>query len=90
VKDTKGNVYQLVAGPTVTGALSQAIYCAKNITAASAATNVVTVTFNAAANFPDIRLAEYSGIDPVNPVDTFVGATGNSGTSSSGAATTTN
>jgi hypothetical protein len=90
VKDTKGNVYQLVVGPMVTGALSQAIYSAKNIAAAPAATNVVTVTFNGAATYPDIRLAEYSGIDPANPVDTFVGATGNSGTSSSGAVTTTN
>jgi hypothetical protein len=89
VKDSKGNVYQLAVGPTVTGTLSQAIYYAKNIAAAAAATNAVTVTFSTAAAFPDIRVVEYSGIDPVNPVDRFVGTIGNSTTSNSGTVTTT-
>lgn len=89
VKDSKGNVYQLAVGPTVTGTLSQAIYYAKKILAAAAATNAVTVTFSTAAAFPDIRVVEYSGIDPVNPVDTFVGAIGNSVTSNSGTLRTT-
>jgi hypothetical protein len=88
--DSKGNVYQLAVGPMVTGALSQSIYYAKNISAAAAVTNTVTVTFNTAASYPDIRILEYSGIDPVNPVDVVTGATGNGATSSSGAATTTN
>jgi hypothetical protein len=89
VKDSKGNVYQLAVGPTLTGTLSQAIYYAKNIAAAAAATNAVTVTFSTAAAFPDIRVVEYSGIDPVNPVDRFVGAVGYSTTSNSGTLTTT-
>ncbi len=88
--DSNGNVYQLAVGPMVTGALSQAIYYAKNISAAAAATNAVTVTFNTGATYPDVRILEYSGIDPVSPVDTFVGATGNSAMSSSGTLTTTN
>jgi hypothetical protein len=50
----------------------------------------VTVAFDAAANYPDIRILEYSGIDPVNPLDTTVEASGNSATSSSGVLTTTN
>ena len=29
----------------------------------------MTVTFSRAASFPDIRIAEYSGADPNNPVD---------------------
>ena len=82
LKDSKGNVYQLAVGPTVTGALSQSIYYAKNIAAASAAANAVTVTFSGLASYPDIRILEYSGIDTVNPVDTFAGAIGNSATSS--------
>ncbi len=90
LKDSKGNVYQLAVGPIVTGALSQSIYYAKNISAAAAATNAVTVAFTAAATYPDIRILEYSGIDPVNPVDIFVGAMGNSATSSSGTVKTTN
>ena len=89
--DSNGNVYQLAVGPTVltgSGALSQAIYYAKNILAAKAGANVVTLKFNAAAYYPDIRILEYSGIDPVTPVDVVVDATGNSATSTSGAVIT--
>jgi hypothetical protein len=50
----------------------------------------VTVTFDAPAVYPDIRILEYSGIDQVSTVDAVAGATGNSQTSSSGAVTTTN
>ena len=93
VTDSKGNVYQLAVGPTVmTGSapLSQAVYYAKNISAATAGANAVTVKFNAAALYADIRILEYSGIDPVNPVDVVVDATGNSATSSSGTVITKN
>src|SRR3984957_10664150 len=88
--DSKGNVYRLAAGPLVTGSFSQSIYYAKNISAASAATNAVTVTFTAAASYPDIRILEYGGIDPANPLDTVAGAIGDGATSSSGAVTTSN
>jgi hypothetical protein len=57
---------------------SQSIYYAKNIKAAAAGGNVVTVKFTSAANYPDIRLLEYSGVDPAKPLDD---ATGMSGTS---------
>ena len=91
VTDTAGNVYQLAVGPTVlNGMLSQAIYYAKNIAAPTLATNTVTVKFNGAAIYPDVRILEYSGIDPVSPVDAVAGAAGNSATSSSGAVATTN
>ncbi|HEX5483016.1 MAG TPA: fibronectin type III domain-containing protein, partial [Terriglobia bacterium] len=91
VTDTNGNAYTLAAGPTlVAGALSQAIYYAKNIAPAAAGANSVTVTFSAAAAYPDIRILEYSGVDPSNPVDVTAAASGSSATSSSGAATTTN
>src|SRR5262249_37546572 len=53
VTDTKGNVYARAVGPTVvSGALSQSIYYAKNIVAATAGTNVVSVKFATAAAFP--------------------------------------
>ena len=52
--------------------------------------NTVTVTFSTAAVSPDIRILEYSGADPANPVDVTSASNGNSATSSSGAATTTN
>ena len=48
VTDSAGNIYQL-AVPTARGTgVSQAIYYAKNIKAAAAGTNTVTVTFNTA------------------------------------------
>ena len=91
VTDSKGNAYALAVGPTVqSGVASQATYYAKNIAAAAAGSNSVIVTFNIAAAFPDIRIAEYSGLDAVNPLDVAVGAQGNTSSSSSGSVTTTN
>jgi hypothetical protein len=95
VTDSKGNTYSLAVGPTVLSAangvpLSQSIYYAKNLAAATAGANVLKVTFTAAAAFPDIRVLEYSGVDPANPLDVAVGTSGNSATSSSGSVTTTN
>jgi chitodextrinase len=90
VTDTKGNVYTLAVGPTVFSGLSQSIYYAKNIAAATAGSNTVTVTFNGATAFPDIRIVEYNGADLVTPVDVTATGTGSSATSSTAAVTTTN
>jgi fibronectin type 3 domain-containing protein len=91
VTDTAGNVYTLAVGPTaISGVESQSIYYAKNIAAATAGANVVTVTFFVAAAFPDIRVLEYGGADPVNSVDVTAASSGNSSSSSSGSVTTTN
>jgi hypothetical protein len=89
--DTAGNVYKLAVGPTaISGVESQSIYYASNIAAAAAGANVVTVTFSGAAAFPDIRILEYGGADPVNPVDVTAASSGSSSSSSSGSVTTTN
>jgi len=91
VTDTKGNTYTLAAGPLVqSGIATQVIYYAKNIAAAAAGGNSVTVKFTVAAVYPDIRIAEYTGIDPTNPLDVSIGAQGNSTTSNSGSVATTN
>ena len=91
VSDTKGNVYTRAIGPTqYPGALSQSIYYAKNISGALVGANTVTVTFNTPAAYVDVRILEYAGVDPSNPVDVVAGASGTSGTASSGAMTTTN
>jgi hypothetical protein len=101
VTDTRGNKYQLAAGPRRQSPLinppsnfplSQSIYYAKNIVGGP---NRVTVNFNGGTAFPDVRILEYSGIDAVNPIDAAVGAAGNTGnqavgTSSSGTIRTTN
>src|SRR5262249_30453279 len=88
VSDSKGNVYTRAIGPTQGSGLSQSIYYARNIAAAAAGANQVTVAFSPAATYPDIRILEYSGVDPTNPVDTSVGGVGNSLSSSSGTAVT--
>ena len=91
VSDTSNNTYTLAVGPTIqSGVASQSIYYAKNIAAAAAGANIVTVTFSSAAAFPDIRILEYKGADPNNPVDVTAASSGSSATSSSGSATTTN
>jgi hypothetical protein len=92
VVDSAGNTYQR-AGSVVSGAphfdLQMAIYYAKNITAAAAGANTVTVTFNTAAPRIDIRATEYSGLDPANPLDVVGSASGTSATPNSGSVTTT-
>jgi hypothetical protein len=85
VKDSAGNVYSLAIGPTSGTALRQSIYYAANI--AGVSSNTVTVTFSKAAAYPDVRILEYRG---VTALDVTVGASGNSTSPNSGAATTRN
>jgi hypothetical protein len=88
VTDSAGNVYQLAA-PLKTGSgMSQALYYAKNINASAAGANVVTVQFSGAVPFADVRAAEYSGLDPSNPLDTSASAAGSGSSASSGNLTT--
>jgi len=88
VTDSAGNTYNLAFNPTVGTGLSQAIYYAKNISAAGS--NTVTVTFSAAAQSPDVRVLEYSGLDPVTPLDTAGGSAGTGTALDSGPITTSN
>ena len=89
VTDSAGNVYQ-VAVPTARGTgVSQAIYYAKNIKAAPAGGNTVTVTFNTATPYVDLRATEYSGLDATNPFDVGKSASGTTVAANSGNVTTT-
>ncbi len=91
VTDSMGNPYTLAVGPTVqNGTATQAIYYAKNIFAAPANGNTITVVFNTVAKYPDLRVTEYSGIDPTNPLDVVSAAQGSGTLSNSGSVTTTN
>jgi hypothetical protein len=83
--DSQGNSYALAVGPTTGAGLRQSIYYATGIKAGS---NTVTVRFNQAARYVDIRVLEYSGVDPANPVDVTAGAAGSGTSASSGTATT--
>ena len=86
VIDSRGNTYTLAIGPTSGTGLRQSIYYAKNIAAGS---NTVTVTFNQAAVYVDVRVLEYSGLDTVSPLDVTAGAAGSGTSPNSGSATTT-
>lgn len=91
ISDSSGNTYTVAVGPTaISGTASQIVYYAKNIASAAAGANTVTVTFSSAVPHPDLRIAEYSGVDPNNPLDVAVGGSGTSATTSSGSVTTTN
>jgi hypothetical protein len=83
VNDSAGNTYNLAIGPTKGTGLQQSIYYASPIVGSS---NTVTVTFTQAAAYPDVRVLEYQG---VTTLDVKAGASGNSATANSGAATTT-
>ena len=87
--DSKGNAYVLAVGPTVrNGFGSQAIYYGKNIQAAAAGANIVTVAFDRAANAVDLRIAEYRGLDTTSPLDVVAAAQGSSTSPNSGSVTT--
>jgi hypothetical protein len=86
VSDSVGNNYVLAIGPTSGTGLRQSIYYAAGIKAGS---NTVTVRFNQAAKYVDIRALEYSGLDTANPLDVKAGASGSGTSASSGSATTT-
>jgi IPT/TIG domain-containing protein len=89
VVDTEGNTYGVAASPLAGTGLSQVIYYAKNIAGDAGTPNQVTVTFNQAAQAPDVRVLEYKGLDIANPVDVTAGAVGSSNLADSGVCATT-
>jgi chitodextrinase len=89
ITDTTGNSYVLAIGPTVASGITQSIYYAKNIGAASAGANTINITFDAVVPAPDVRIAEYSGLDTAAPLDKTAAATGNSALPTAGPVTTT-
>jgi hypothetical protein len=88
VSDSRGNAYQLATGPiSGAGGQSQSIYYASGIATGA---NTVTVTFSQMAQFVDLRIVEYGGIDPAHPLDVASGASGSGSPSGSGIVATTN
>ncbi len=86
VKDSQGNTYSQAGGTATGSGLRQAIFYATGIAAGS---NTVTVTFNQAAAYPDMRIMEYSGLDTSNPLDVTAVGVGTGTTATSAAAATT-
>jgi hypothetical protein len=91
VTDTERNTY-VMALPSVTGnGLSQVIYYAKNIAGDgnNPTPNQLTVSFSQSAAAPDVRVLEYSGLDPNSPLDQGVSNAGNGTQADTGACSTT-
>lgn len=92
--DSSGNTYSLLGGSTDilpfggSPGVVQATYYAKSI--AAAVNNTITVNFNGPTEGISIRLAEYAGLDPVNPIDVTTSAFGTNTPADSGWITTTN
>jgi len=86
--DTRGDSFVSAASPVAWGANYRAqVFYAANITGG---TDAVTATFqNAVSSFGVVYIHEYSGINPLNPVDVTVAASGASGSLNSGTVTTT-
>jgi len=86
VTDSNLNTYAPAVGPTSGTGLRQSIYYATNIAGGS---TTVTVTFNQAAAYPDVRILEYKGLDPTAPLDQALGAGGTGAAANSGSVSTT-
>lgn len=76
VVDSAGNAYQPAVSTFRGNGLSQAIWFAPNIVAAAAGANQVTVTFDQAATFVDLRITEYARLSSTSPFDAGASASG--------------
>src|SRR5262249_6857676 len=74
VTDSAGNTYHPGVATARGNGLSQAIWYASSVAAAGA--NQVSVTFDQAAVFVDLRATEYAGVRQTNPVTAGVSASG--------------
>ena len=73
--DSKGNTYQRKLGPVRNpqgGGVTLYIYVAQNVVAAEANTNTITVIFDQAVYYPDLKVSVYRGIQG-NSVGVFSG-----------------
>ncbi|HJT00248.1 MAG TPA: IPT/TIG domain-containing protein [Terriglobales bacterium] len=85
ISDTLHNTYNIAAVLTTGTNLRQVIYYAQNIAGGS---NSVTVTFNQAVPFADVRVLEYSGLSTTAAFDAALGNSGSGATASAGPLTT--
>jgi len=87
VTDSQGNTFTEVGTQlTSPGGARSRVYYAKAIKGGA---DTVTVNLSANSAWIEMYLAEYSGVDQVNPIDAQAGASGSSSAVSSGNATTT-
>jgi hypothetical protein len=68
VSDSMKNGYNPAIGPNSADNCMQSIYYAPGIKEAGAGQNSVTVTFTSPVNGVDVRILEYSGLNPIAPL----------------------
>ena len=87
ITDSQGNTFTQVGSQlTSPGGSNSRLYYTN--TAAGGA-DTITINFSAKSNWIEIYLSEYSGVNQTTPIDVQAGASGSSGSVSSGTATTT-
>ncbi len=87
VTDSQGNLFAEVGSQlTSPGGSRSRVYFAKNIKGGA---DTVTVNLSANSAWFELYVSEYSGVDPVNPIDGQAGSSGSGTSVSSGNATTT-
>ena len=86
VTDSLGNAYSIAGTVLVSQGAYSAIYYSKNVKGGA---DTVTVTTPKSGGQISMAVAEFSGIDPVSPLDATAGATGSGTSPSSGNMTPT-
>jgi hypothetical protein len=88
--DSSGNTYVFANQSTYSTTAQQQVWFARNIAAAGAGDNTLTITFNDSVGWADVRIGEYSGVDPHHPLDVVVGGGAKATLTTSGSIETTN
>jgi hypothetical protein len=73
VTDARHNLYLRAGATELPGKATQVAYYAGDIAHAVRGTNLVTVLFDAPVSEPDVRIAEYHGVDAQQPLDAVAG-----------------
>ncbi len=77
ITDTAGDKFTAIVAPdSAVGALTLETWGASNIAAAAAGDNRITITFAGSCTAQNMKVTEYTGVDPSAPVDAFVSKNG--------------
>lgn len=86
ITDSQGNTFVQVGTQLVSpGGGQNQVFYANNIRGGA---EKITITISASSQYFEAYVTEYSGVDPIHPINAQSGAVGSAGTVSSGSATT--
>jgi hypothetical protein len=90
IHDGEANSYVPAIAPQGANGIQQAIFIAPAIVGVVGGANSVQVTFTTPANFAELRIVEYAGLDPATPLDgTSIGTGASDASGTSGPINTT-